>query len=289
MPNFVFHNVRVGGFSLDHLLMRWEVQNQDLDPYDYSWYIERSESPMGPFDTLAGPFSDRYQFLDHELGLMHRWRKLYYRVRSVRNADTSDVAYSEPTAQLPESDLIALEIRRLEEMIFRTRNGRKCWLFPVRTFGMRCDCFDPVLYKVMRDNCPSCYQTGFAGGYMHPIECWVQIDPSAKSTQRMTVAEAQQSNTTARLSAFPPVRADDILVEAENRRWVVASVTPTERLRATVQQQLVLHEIVPGDIEFALPINVADPLSLQASAEENFGNAQNLEAFERGTIRGMLG
>ena len=289
MPNFVFQGLRVNSFSLDHLLLSWEVESGALDPWDYSWYVERSESPMGPFDPLAGPFSDRYRFLDNETSLLHRWRRLYYRIKSVRKADTSDVAYSDVSAQLARPDLIALEVRRLEEMMFRTRIGRMCWLFPIRTFGTRCTCYDTILHKAARDNCPTCYQTGFAGGYMHPIECWVQIDPNAQGSQRMSLAETQQSNTTARLSSFPPVRPDDILVEAENRRWRVVAVSNTERLRAVVQQQLTLHEITPGDIEFQLPIKVDDPLTLEPSDVRNFENAQDLDSFESETLKGVIG
>lgn len=75
---------------------------------------------------------------------------------------------------------------------------------------------------------------------------------------------------------FPPVNPDDILVEAENRRWKVIKVTPTQRLRATVRQELTLHEIPRGDIEYDLPVNV-DTSTLQPASERNFKNQQNLE------------
>ena len=131
---------------------------------------------------------------------------------------------------------------------------------------------------------------------MSPVEVYVQIDPHGKNVQNMTIGEIQSGDTAARMISFPPVSPRDILVESENRRWRVISVSNTERLRAVVHQELRIHEIPKGDIEFNLPLNV-DLQNLQSSAERNFFNPQNLEddgdysnillAFghARGTIR----
>ena len=53
-------------------------------------------------------------------------------------------------------------------------------------------------------------------------------------------------------------------------------MVPTERLRAKVRQELRLHEIPRGDIEYALPINI-DERAHVAASERNFTNAQNVE------------
>ena len=54
-------------------------------------------------------------------------------------------------------------------------------------------------------------------------------------------------------------------------------MTPTQRLRATVRQELRIHEIPKGDIEFELPLNLNNLLNLQPSAERNYTNPQNIE------------
>lgn len=271
MPNFAFKELVVRSFTLDHMHLTWEIENTELDPWDYDWYVERSESPKGPWDPMTAKFCDRYQFVDHEVNLLHRWRKLYYRLKSVERADVTNVAYSEAGCVGAKPDLVALEIRRLEEIAFREHIGRQCWLFPARTFGQHCpSCFDSVLQKRTRSNCPTCFDTGWAGGYMHPIEAWIQFDPNPKQTQLLPMGEHQHSATQARLSSFPPVKPRDILVEAENRRWRVSSSGGTQKLRAVVHQEISLIELVPGDIEFQLPIKVADPMTLTPAAERNF-------------------
>lgn len=110
---------------------------------------------------------------------------------------------------------------------------------------------------------------------MAPVECFLQIDPSPKAIHLSTWMEKHPGDTSARMISFPPVNPRDILVEAENRRWRVVSVSYTSRLRSVVHQELQLREVSKGDVEFSLPINVDQTIS--PAAERNFTNPQNLE------------
>lgn len=292
MANLEFKNLLVRSFSLDFLEVLWEIEDTTLDPHDFSLYVFRSESPMGPWDEMAGPFEDRYRFVDNRVNLLHRWRQLYYKIRSVEKADTDNVVESEAFTFHAEPDLIAVEIQRLERLVWEEYAGRRCLIFPARTFGQRCgNCFDGpdkgkgFTSQRRRSHCVTCYDTGFARGYLDPIEVFIQIDPSPKSVQTIPITERQQSDTTARLPNFPLLKPRDIIVETENRRWRVVKVSTTERLRSVVHQELVLHEIIKGDIEFQLPIEREDLRNFEPSPGRNFTNPQNLEGFESEAIR----
>jgi hypothetical protein len=278
----VFQNLRVRSLSLDWLEITWEVANTTLDPHDFAWVLERSESPSGPWDPLAGPFSDRYRFIDSRVNLLNRWRQLYYRIQSTQKADSQNIEYSDPVTQAADIDLIGAEIQMLERTVLREFNGRMCWVFPARTFGQYCPhCMDAGkggTMRKLRSGCPTCYDRNYARGYMDPIELWVQFDPSPKADQQIQTGNTQQVNTTARLVNYPLIKPDDVIVEMENRRWRVTRVSMTERLRAVVHQELTLHEIVKGDIEFQLPINISDLMAVEPSPERNFSNPQNLES-----------
>jgi len=288
--NVEFKNLRVRSFSLDHLQLWWEIEDTVLDPQDYDWYVERSESPAGPFDQITGPFSDRYYFIDHQVNLKHRYRQIFYRLRSVRRADIADISYSSPASLSAEPDLYVLEMRRLFEAVLREHNGRMVWIFPRKTFGQYCTaCFDEVLKKKTRSRCETCFDTNYIGGYLDPIEAWVQIDPAPKADQPLGTGQTQQKNTTARLSAFPPCKPGDLLVEAENVRHEIVSVGSTQKGRSVVHQQLTLHEIVVGDIEFMLPINIDDLQNLEPSPVRNFINPTSVENIDRDVILGILG
>lgn len=291
MANLTFKNLLVRSFSLDFLEVTWEIENTTQDVHDFQMYVLRSESPEGPWDEVAGPFEDRYRFVDNHVNLLHRWRQLYYKIRSVRKADTTDVVESDAATQHAEPDLIAQEIQRQVRLLWEEYSGRRCFIWPIRTFGQRCPhCYDgPEKGKGhtsqrRRSNCHTCYDTTFVRGYFDPIEIFMQIDPSPKSVQQLPITERQQVDTLARLPNFPLVKPRDIIVEAENRRWRVVKVSTTERLRHVVHQELQLHEIAKGDIEFQLPVR-KDLANFEPSPGRNFTNPHNFDGFEDEAIK----
>jgi hypothetical protein len=276
--------LRARSFDLDHVDVFWEVADYFGDPRQYSFTILRSESFGGPWEQLKTTV-DEYYFRDTSPSLLHKWRTLFYLLR-VKDLVSSEEKEFGPTAQIPEPDLIALEIMRQEDVLFREFVGRRCWLFPVRTFGAKCVCYDRVAGRRSRSNCLTCYDTGFLGGYMSPIECFIQFDPESKSEQLTSMMEQEALNTSARLLASPFVKPKDIFVESENRRWKINSVSGTERLRAVVHQEITLHEIPKGDIEYKLPVNITDLRALSPSAERNFTNPQHRD--NDGNVKSLL-
>jgi len=281
-------NVKVRSLDLDFHEISWEVSDQTTDIWDYTFQILRSESAEGPFEPISVPFEDRYVFVDNFLQVANRWRVLFYRIRVTdkRSGEWKDFG---PYSSMPEPDLITMEVRRHINLLMQEFVGRRMWLLPVRTFGQRCDCWSPTLSKRIRSGCMRCYDTGFVRGYLAPIEVWAQIDPSPKTDQITNVGAMQQSNTTARIGYYPPLKPRDVLVEAENRRWRVVQVSQTEKGRAILHQELQLHEIPPRDIEYAIPIDLPAPLrELAITPARNYSNPHNLESYERDVVANLM-
>jgi hypothetical protein len=271
--------LRVRSLDLDFNEVSWELEETSEDVLDYTFQVLRSESPSGPFDALSVPFQDRYIFVDNTLNTGHRWRKYFYQVRvaHVPSGDTKDFG---PVSKDPDPDLIALELRRHMQLLFREFAGRRCWVLPARTFGQRCSCYNATLKSRRQSGCRTCFDTGFVRGYLHPIESWVQMDPSPKTEQNTNVGAQQQSNTTARLAYYPPLKPRDLIIEPENRRWRVVQVNQTEQGRAGVHQEVQLHEVPPKDIEFTVPLNMDEALrDLWLNPARNYSNPMNLDAF----------
>lgn len=277
----VIRRLRVRSLDIDYNELSWELVDTSEDVYDYTFQVFRSESPSGPFDALTEPFQDRYLVLDNTLRTGHRWRKYFYKIRTARLADPDDFIETEPTAKEPDPDLIVLELRRHHQLLFQEFAGRRCWVLPARTSGQRCSCWNPNLKQRTRSGCSTCYDTGFVRGYLHPIEQWIQIDPSPKTKTTMNVGNAQQSNTTMRMAFYPPLKPDDLVIEAENRRWKVVTVTQTEKGRATLHQEVSLHEVPPKDIEFKIELDLKAALKdLWISPSRNYTNPTNMESFK---------
>lgn len=272
--------LKVRSLNLDYLDLQWEIEDTEESPYDYTFQVERAEGPMGPWDPTSPEFSDRYFFRDAFTNQGYRHRQHWYRIKVTRKSD-SEVTYSPQASQKADADLIALEVRRLESVLFEEFVGRQCYLFPVRTFGQRCpSCYDHVSGQRLRSQCLDCFDTTYIKGYHDPISIWVQFDPGGKHVEiNQPYTETTQSNTAARMTDFPPCKPRDLIIEAgENKRWRVERVGTTQRLRATLHQELTLHGIPVSDIEFKVPVNVEDVMDLVVSPQRNFENAQHLGA-----------
>lgn len=272
--------------------LRWEIEPTQEDVLDYTFQVLRSEGSAGPWDEMSGEFEDRFFFVDNQINNTNKWR-LYNYVLRVKHKLSGDTILIGPVAHDAEPDLIAIEIRKHMQLLFREFAGRRCWVLQRRTFGQRCSCFNKILYRKMKSGCRTCYDTGFVRGYYAPIETFIQIDPSSNNNQPSGVGNLQADNTTARLGYFPQLKPDDLIIEAENERWRVTKSNATQKLRAALHQEIELFQLARSDVEFLInldfgtgtvttafgtEIKKVELSDLPFAGERNFNNPQNLEA-----------
>jgi hypothetical protein len=287
-PALELKHLRVTSLDIDFHEVTWEVLASEQDVLDYKFAVLRSEAQEGPYDNLSGDFEDRYSFVDNVIQVTQRWRTYWYKVRVTRKLTGESVEFG-PVSMEPIPDLIAVEVRRHVRLLFQEYAGRRCVILPRRTFGQRCECFDKVLGKRTRAGCRTCFDTGFVRGYMHPIETWIQVDPSAKTKQQLGVAETQQDNTTMRLGYYPSVKPDDLIIEPENKRWRVIQQNQTEHSRAAVHQEIAVHRIPERDIEYAIPVDFGTALkNLYYTPSRNYSNPHNFQNFENESLPGIF-
>jgi hypothetical protein len=255
-------SIKVRSYELDFLDIFWELNEQSSERIEeYDFYVLRSiDGPAGPYRQIAGPFYNTFRLRDGDVQRLHKWRHYFYKIKWVHRASGREQEAGPAKLEAP-ADRIAMEIRRREHLLFREFNGRQVFHFPRYTFGQRCKtCYDQgprgnSIARRTQQNCASCFDTGFVGGYATPMSIWVQFDPSPIEAQRTDLKEHQFIQTTARTTFFPPMKPKDMLVEAEDRRWRVERVSFTEKHRAKIRQELVLSEIPKDDVRFSVPIN----------------------------------
>jgi len=272
---------RVLSLTMGYLDLFWEIADTTEDVLDYTFAVERSESPGGPWDPISEPFRDRYMFRDTIVHPYERWRQYWYRLKLTKVGGTP--YYTDAVKQGPAVSLDAAEMRRAVALVLKAGTGRIAWVFPKRTFGQKCpSCWDELQQKTLVSKCETCYATGYARGFMDPIATRIQFDPSGKATSHGPTVKTQQQNTTVLVPHFPPLKPKDIIVEAENRRWRVTEISASSRLRATVRQRVICHELPKSDIEFKLPIRIDDLRDLQPDPDHVFSNPHTPEAAESG-------
>lgn len=254
---------RVRSYSIDNLDLFWTLNEQDDERIDeYDFFIYRSiDGAGGPFELIAGPFFNTFQFRDPNVQLLHKWRNYFYKIRLVHRASQKERYYGPAHLEAP-PDRIAAEIQRRESLLFKELAGRAVIFYPKLTFGQRCrHCWDKgvrgnSIGRTVQQGCLTCFDTSFVGGYATPIIVHVQIDPSPNTEQKTDTKQHLINATTARTSSFPPIKSGDMIVEAENQRWLVDSVSYTEKHRATVRQELRLTMYGKDDIKYSVPVNM---------------------------------
>lgn len=274
--------LRVRSLDVDLNEISWEIGPTSEDILDYTFKLRRSEGAEGPYEDLTPEMEDKYLFIDNNIRRGNQYRQYFYRL-DVRHKSSGDVQSNGPAQREEEPDLIGRELRMRMNLLMREFAGRRCWILPVRTFGQRCSCWNETLGKRRRSGCLTCFDTGFVFGYMSPIESWVQIDPYPKAEQNTSVGPLQQSNTTARFGAYPPVKPRDLLIEGENNRWRVVQVNSTQKHRSPVHQEVQVHRIPETDIEYRIELKLDQALrAIWLSPSRNWTNPQNLEAVGDG-------
>jgi hypothetical protein len=260
---------KVRSLDLRSSIVSWEVVPTPEDTLDYRFQVLRSEAEGGPWQELSDPFIDHFLFLDNSVQPFHMGRSLFYILRVAhKDGETKDWG---PVSLSEEPDLIAKEVRKHWDVVTHELNGRRGWLFPVRTFGTICkNCYDPITQRVTQSQCEQCYGTGFARGFHHPIEVWMQMMPIPKTEQIGGAIVRQENATTALVSHFPSMKNRDLVVVPNHTRWRVAAVEKTERLGSVLHQKVTLTICAPGDVEFRVPVNIADLPAQALAAERNY-------------------
>jgi hypothetical protein len=256
-------SITVKSFDLDHLDIFWTLSDDQIEERveEYDFVILRSiDGVAGPYYPLGKAFYNTYHFRDPDVQMLHKWRLYFYKIKMTHRESGRESEYG-PSYLQAEPDRLALEFQRREGMLFQRKAGRVVLLFPRLTFGQRCvHCWDTgprgnTIFRSKQQNCASCFDTTFVGGYASPITVHMQIDPSPMAPQRTDFTEHQFIVSSARTVAFPPIRPKDLLIEGENIRWSVEKVSSTQKMRAVIRQELEIRQYPKDDIRYALPVN----------------------------------
>lgn len=254
---FTAAQIQVRSFERDYMDIFWEFSGSVRDTYRFEWKVQRSESPGGPWDDITAWLQEVYYLRDNIIPFLSKVRKLYYQIVVREVGNVSNTKTFGPNANIAQPDLVSMELIRQVRMELRHGSGRIVYILPRRTLGPNClSCYDPESSVRIASHCADCYNTTKAGGYLSPIRAEADIYETSQDRRQTDTAVIVQSNTMARMSNYPPVRPSDLLIDSENRRFRVEKVTPGEHRRVPYEQDLMLHELPPGDIEYDIPLDV---------------------------------
>lgn len=260
--------------------LQWDVVPDNGVTGVYTFLIERSGSPEGPWTTVttltnAVNYTDSYEVPDSssdEANLLSQQRSIYYRVTCTDPRNTVvttlpvDLDGQNANDQAQErTGLVGLKKRKFllrrkilrdENIAFQALNGIEIKVLKRKHFGVRCtECYDPMTRAIVKSNCKTCYGTSWVGGYFSPIGTFGRVGPSPMQTQLTNEGKTEVNYTQLTLLDYPKVEEGDVLVEVGgNHRWYVRTVNPTEIKRLVVHQRVSVVELPKGAPEYSVPV-----------------------------------
>ena len=249
---------------IHRILVSWKLgpTAQRLD--NLVFYVERSESSE-EWQTLNGePISATnsiYEYVDYTPMLFDQHKNYYYRIKAVEldpsSGDPCQEFISDSFAVGRDIDHVSLYM--IEELQFKYRyvSGVPILIYKKRRDGEACPvCWDPILKKVTRSNCQTCYGTGKLDGYYNPIEGWGDVlSPNVEQATIGQQGVIQPESRNMEFTNYPDIRVGDVIMEVEPHKfWYVTAKTSPTKSGIVITQSLQLTYVNRSDIEYKLPL-----------------------------------
>lgn len=250
----VVKNIRVDAYVRGTFDVSWEIEDTTEIVGEYAFYVLRSGGPVGPFDPVSPPLEDLYQYTDSQVRRSSLSKPFYYKIRVVKGGDTADYPENEGVSVAFEGDLIAKEMVR-RTWLKLARKDASIIVLPKRRFGTKCPyCVSSGVRR--RSRCPSCFDTGYLGGFLKPYE--VPADETAEDQKMLATKRGPSDGKQKEFEVPPSPKAyqGDMVVDQAGQRWeVVRSLIETHTQRAVLQRILV-DSIELGDSRYGVSVDV---------------------------------
>lgn len=230
-------------------LVKWTLNDTTEDASIYTYSIMSSLSSKDGFTVLASDITD----LEHQIANADMFDSsvhVYFKIK-IKNTSTGDEVTDPLVTSLimtPRdniADAIIYQERYLLENIL-TRGVSK--LLIKKRSGTRCSkCWDADTREVTKSSCTTCYSTGFAGGYMSPVDIPISFtEPGYINKFDIgDIRDIQQNVTQAWASNYPLILPQDIIVDSANRRFKVIQSQPTTKDGTIYLRQILQLQLIP--------------------------------------------
>jgi hypothetical protein len=252
----IFFDTQVLLYSRDGINVQWRLDPQELDPTTLEIEVQRSESPVGPWATLATVDIMRtFSFFDKTAPWRSNHVPMTYRLRAVLKSDGSVKATSKAFTFGSPLPLDAIEIIRQQRVLLEGVNGHtpekgtKCSVYKRRNFGENCKrCRDAITGRITVSNCQNCFGTGKVDGFYDGIDIFMNLSPHDSDVRLDGLQKVEEHDSVFYANNFPVFYSGDIVVEPTEQHWRIVRMQPRERRGALVRQILFVTNVKPDDI-----------------------------------------
>jgi hypothetical protein len=198
-------------------------------------------------------FSRLINFVD----IFTNMRRDYYTVVPIGNKGEIHLPGAKGTEIVDSSMVDRQDYMQTEEI---RRNG---WLFEQvaepayllyrRVAGERCECAKNIV-DTPRTGCPTCFETGFVGGYYGPYD-FGYVDPDQGTVRTIDEGGIKvERQSVSYLGPTPIVQDGDLIVRRNGERLVINGVNYTRPRGVLLQQQFNVQLLNPRDTRYLIPL-----------------------------------
>jgi len=180
-------------------------------------------------------------------------RELYYAVVPRHETTGTEGEVSGPVTVITTPDKWTRYVK-LEQAIGFRLTGESLVVLKKKTFGTFCEFYDQTMGKHETNNCATCYDTGFTGGYYDAIIVSGIVNAAPKKQLQMDWGEWQPMDAMVTFEAYPVIQPKDVLVDRLNRRWTVINVRPTMKGLSLIIQNVHIRLLPKEDIMYKFTV-----------------------------------
>ncbi len=232
----------------------WGIEPSFGEPTPWNFTVQWGTAGTGDWTNIT-TVSDAFTATDPQQREYSALFDGFYRVQLTTDAGNtySSLPSNYPSEWTTRDLRIVDELRRKELLLYRKREGVKCWILYRKHWGEECSCVDSTTGEVTDPSCTDCYGTGFVGGYYAPHQtyCFIQEAGTAVRTGRGTTA---YNSAQARIVPIPPVCKYDILIleDSDQRLEVTKSKPEAVYKNRVLAQMLELEALDPSHVVYEM-------------------------------------
>lgn len=272
------HITRTTALFPSAVFIQWDVHSEESGAFFVD--IARSQSPDGPWESIATGMRDAYNFLDDRFNLppadpssngregvnqFSLARAIYYKITVTPPSGSAHAFSSHPEPVEPGLDirtrLFKRKILHDQAVGYRRLNGIPLIVLKRRRWGDRCpECYDPVNKEATLEHCLACFGTSFLGGYWAPSLIRGRREAATVESNVTSHGDSDVKLADFNVLDYPLVEYKDLVIDlVRNDRYQVQRVHHTELKSVTVHQKLTTSLLGRNSVEYKL---LVDPTAL---------------------------